>query len=136
MKIIDQGHVYDLVQLGGGLQRITFVKRSSGVIKHAEEWPGMQTQEVLRAAIDRTKYLNNILPCVESQEALYHLRMALFMYEVRAWRRKQEEVNKKSPSHDDSARPRSWRSLPLEDVPFNEHEIELRVVGVDGHILV
>lgn len=136
MKVIDTGHIYDLTQLGGGTQRLTFVKRSGDAINYEEEWPGVQTQEVIRALIDRTKYLNNILPCVETMDALQDLRMALFMYEVRAWRRKQEKINRKKPAHDDSDRPRAWRENPFEDVPFNEHEIELRPIGADGHILV
>ncbi len=69
-------------------------------------------------------------------DAVQHLRMALFMYEVRAYRRKKEEVNRKAERHDYSARPHGWRDLPFGDIPFNEHEIEKRLVGLDGHIIV
>lgn len=136
MKILDTGHVYELTQLGGGTQTLTFVKRSDGAVQYDKEWPGVQTQEVLRALIDRTKYLDSILPCAETKDAIQHLRMTLFMYEVRAWWRKQEKVNRKDPQHDDEARPRPWRKEPFEDVPFTEYEIELRPIGKDGHILV
>lgn len=136
MKVIDPGHVYDLTQLGGGVQRISFVKRSGGAVTYQAEWPGVQSQEVIRMLIDRTKYLRDILSCVETEDAIYHLRMALFMYEVRAWRRKQEKVNRNESSHDDSERPKAWREDPYEDVPFNEFEIELRPIGADGHILI
>lgn len=136
MKVIDDGHVYELAQLGGGTQILTFVKRSGGSIQHNEEWPGVQTQEVVRVLIHRTKYLNEILPCPETEDAIYHLRMVLFMYEVRAWRRKQEKVNREAPGHDSSLSPKSWRNYPFEDVPFNEYEIELRPIGDDGHIVV
>lgn len=137
MEIIDPGHIYDLRQLGSNdTQRLTFVKRSGGAVKYEKEWAGVQTQEVLRALIDRTKYLNEVLPCVESQDAIQYLRMALFMYEVRAWRRKQEEINRKNPPHDDSVRPKPWNQTPFDDVPFDEFEIELRPVGEDGHIIV
>lgn len=136
MKIIDPGHIYELQQLGGGTQKLTFVKRSGGTISYDQEWVGVQVQEVLRALIDRTKYLNDVLPCVETQDALHNLRMALFEFEARAWRRKQEKVNRKKPAHDDSVRPKSWHESPFDDVPFNEHEIELRPVGDDGHIIL
>jgi hypothetical protein len=136
MIILDDGHLYDLTQLGGGTQQLRFVKRSGGAVRYKEEWPGVQSQEVLRALINRNKFLNQILPCKETEDALYHLRMVIFLYEVRAWRRKQSELNRKDPAHDDSARPRSWRENPFDDVPFNEHEIEFRLVGEDGHILI
>lgn len=137
MKIIDPGHVYDLWQLGSEApQRLTHVKRSGGAVTYSEEWPGVQTQEVLRAEIDRCKYLNSIIDCVETLDAIWHLRMALFMFEVRAWRRKQEGLNRQQPEHDDTAHARPWRDPPYADVPFTEFEIELRPIGPDGHILV
>jgi len=136
MRVIDPGHRYGLWQLGGGEQELKFVKRSGGAITHPNEHPGVQTQEVLRALIDRTKYLNDILPCVETKDALHYLQMALYMYEVRAWRRKLEQVNTKDPSHNDSERPRSWRDNPFSDIPFNEIGIEHRPIGDDGHIVV
>ena len=136
MHAIDPGHVYELRELGGGTQTLRFAKRSGGAIKYNEEWPGVQTQEVLRALIDRTKYLNDVLPCVETRDALWHLRMALFMYEVRAYRRKQENVNRKVPAHDDSVSPKPWHENSFSDVPFNETDIELRPVGEDGHVVL
>lgn len=136
MKEIDRGHIYELTQLGGGTQTLTFVKRSGGAITYPEEWPGVQTQEVIRALIARTKYLDEVLPCVETKDALWHLRMILFMYEVRAYRRKQESVNREQPAHDDTERPRPWRDDPFADVPFNEQDIEMRPIGPDGHIVL
>jgi hypothetical protein len=135
MKVISPGHVYTIKNLGKGSQRIKFVKRSGGAVKYRREWPGLQTQEVLRVVIDRTKYLDSILSCTETQDALWHLRMALYQYEVRAWRRKQEKVNRKQPAHDDTIKPHPWREHP-HDVPFNEQNIELRPIGSDGHIIV
>ncbi|MEK7460280.1 MAG: hypothetical protein AAB628_01880 [Patescibacteria group bacterium] len=138
MKVIDPGHLYELKEIGKNpcIQHLLFIKRSGGAIKYNEEWPGLQTQEVLRVLIDRTIYLNDITPCFETMDAVQHLRMALFMYEVRAYRRKKEEVNRKAERHDYSARPHGWRDLPFGDIPFNEHEIEKRLVGLDGHIIV
>jgi hypothetical protein len=135
MRVIDPGHIYELQGLGGGDQTLTFIKRSGGAIKYDKEWPGLQTQEVLRALIDRTKYLNDVLPCTETQDALWYLRRVLYLYELRAWRRKQEAVNREAPEHDDTARGRPWRELPHE-APFNEQDIELRPTGPDGHIIL
>ena len=137
MEVIDPGHVYDMTQLGSNEpQRITFVKRGGGAVTYPEEWPGVQVQEVLRVLIDRTKYLNHILPCTETEDSIYYARMQLFMFEVRAWRRKQESVNRKAPTHDDTVRPRGWRPRPFDDVPFDEFEIEIRPLGRDGHSIV
>ena len=137
MKVVDPGHVYELDHLGGrGSQTIRFVKRSGGAAVHDEEWDGLQTQEVLRALIDRTDYLFDILPCVESGDAAWHLRMALFEYEARAYRRKQEDKNRKTPAHDDTERPRSYRDRQYADVPFDETDIETRPIGLDGHIVL
>lgn len=137
MEIIDDGHIYDMWQLGSDdPQRITFIKRSGGAIQYEEQWPGVQVQEVLRVLIDRTEYLNEIIPCNESKDALWHLRMALFMYEVRAHRRKNESLNRQKPEHDDSVRPKPWNDDPFEDTPFNEQDIELRPIGDDGHIVL
>lgn len=135
MKVVDSGHVYKLDQLGGGTQTIVFAKRSGGAIKYDKEWPGLQTQEVLRVLIDRTKYLYNVLPCAETANALYHLRCALYEYEVRAFRRKQEKVNRLQHAHDDSERPRPWRERQYNDIPFTEEYIELLPVRPDGHII-
>lgn len=127
MKIIDPGHIYELQELGGGIQTVTFIKRSGGAVRYDKEWSGLQTQEVLRALIDRTKYLHSILPCKETECAEKHLRLALFEYEKRAYRRKQEGVNRTTCTHDDSDE---------NVVPFSEKEIELRPVGEDGHIIL
>lgn len=207
MIVIDPGHIYDVrCSLQFGTQRLTFVKRGGGAIRYPQEWPGIQTQAVMRAVIehlqilyvsphrkrtyplwqlgsdvfqdlvledddqlgdiidvlmDRSLYLNAILPCAETMDAvqwlmdakdylasdenddftnyshaIYSMRMALWCYEARAYRRKQEDVNRKNPSHDDKSRPRPWRALQCDDVPFNEVAIERRPIGNDGHILL
>lgn len=137
MIIVDPGHIYDLWQLGtNDPLRISFIKRGGGAITYPEEWPGVQNQEVTRALIDRSIYLDNILPCSETQDAIYHYRMALWCFEARAHRRKMEKVNRKLPVHDDTCRMRPNRILLAEDVPFTEYEIEKYPIGPDGHILI
>ena len=135
MKVIDPGHIYECNQLGGGTQRITFVKRSSSAVIYDKEWAGLQTQEVLRALIDRTKFVNNILPCKESQEALYYLQLALYWYEVRAYRRKKAKVNRTALHHNHDSKS-YMRGEYSKDIPFTEVDIEFREVGDDGHIII
>ena len=135
MEVIDPGHIYHLKGLGGGDQTLTFMKRSGGAIQYDEEWPGLQVQEVLRALIDRSKYLHDVLPCNETADAVWNLQRALYMYEVRAARRKEEAVNREAPEHDDTQHGKSWRKNP-HGVPFNEIGIELRPTGEDGHIIL
>lgn len=202
MIIIDPGHIYKInFKNTDNSTLLKFVKRGGGAVQYPEEWPGIQTQAVMRALIehlefvqfdpdqertyslwqlgssdtqklvlkgnylvceliniliDRSQYLNNILECVETSDAIawLHLansnlryqegliepisalRMALWCYEARAYRRKQEKVNRKQPAHDDSASPKVWRDLPYSDVPFNEEDIEKRPIGLDGHIVL
>lgn len=136
MKTIDNGHIYELRQLGDqNTQTLKFIKRSGGAVEYENEWPGLQTQEVLRALIDRTKYLNQVLPCKETVEALKHLRMALFWYEARAYRRKQSGTNRTTNDHDDSETLPATFTYP-KDIPFTEVDIELREIGADGHIIL
>lgn len=203
MEILDPGHIYK-ISCGSVL---TFVKRSGGAIQYEKEWPGIQTQAVMRALIahfellqydpdytaeyalwqlgspetaplvlsdthqtedvirvldDRSKYLFRIIECVETHDACfwlqaaisslqryrtyghpglvakaaYKIRQALWNYEARAYRRKQEKVNREQPQHDDSERLRPWRDHLTADVPFGPHAIELRPIGEDGHIVL
>lgn len=136
MKIVEPGHVYQLPHLESkGSERLTFIKRSSGAVDYSDaEHPGTNTQEVLRALIDRTKFLNDVLPCLETQDAVYHLRMVLYLYEVRAYRRKQAKLNKKAGQHIDDIEPNAWRD-GYDDVPFTEYEIEKLPTGPDGHVI-
>ena len=136
MKIIDPGHIYELSQLGNDdTQIIKFIKRSGGSVHYEKEWAGLQSQEVLRALIDRTKYLYNILPCKETTEAIRHLQMALYWYEARALRRKRSETNRTTLNHDDSEVVPGLFNLP-DDIPFAPQDIELKPIGKDGHILL
>jgi hypothetical protein len=136
MKTLDAGHIYELKQLGDdNTQTLIFIKRSGGAVQYEKEWAGLQTQKVLRALIDRTKYLYEVLPCKETEEALRHLRMALFWYEARAYRRKQSATNRTTSAHDDTLTVPMVIEYPS-DVPFMEVDIELRATGEDGHIIL
>jgi hypothetical protein len=53
--------------------------------------PGTQTQEVLRALIDRTMHCDNCLRWLGNDLIIYHLRMALALHEARALERKTEK---------------------------------------------
>jgi hypothetical protein len=206
VQILDKGHIYQLIIPGTSeTYTLKFVKRSGGAVTYVVEWPGLQTQAVMRALIDflsfshehgseprtfdlwqlgcaethpltvasitqvsqilavlinRSEYLNSILMCLETfdactwmicaqgslrddtlsysercDEAAHFIRKALWCYEARAYRRKQENVNRKNPLHDDTMRPKSWRPLICEDVPFNDDNIEQLPIGDDGHII-
>lgn len=136
MKCLDPGHIYLLQQLGcDNPQCLVFVKRSGGAIEYDKEWPGVQVQEVLRVLIDRSEYLDGVIPATETRNAVHWLRMALYEYEARAYRRKRELLNRERPEHDDSAGLDTSRES-YADVPFTEFEIELRPIGADGHIIL
>lgn len=89
MNIIDPGHVYALNSLDtAGLDLpviLKFVKREGpGYPGNVGHHSGTTTQEVLRALIDRTKYVDNQIPDSHNTKVLYHLRSAIFALEMRA----------------------------------------------------
>lgn len=101
MKIIEPGHIYQLeflddyaFQSGNEIEAamyeasklLTFVNREEG-----HEHPGTQTQEVLRALIDRTYHCDHCMPDENNAMIIHHLRMALVYHEARALVRKAEK---------------------------------------------
>lgn len=129
MKVLEPGHVYELAHIErDGSETLTFLRRNSAAITHELEHPGTNTQEVLRALIDRSQFLDAVIPCPETQDAIYYLRMALFCYEARAWRRKRQRLNRAAGIHSEGRE-------RYDDVPFTEHMIEARSTGLDGHII-
>jgi hypothetical protein len=62
MKVIDEDHKFDLATLDGYEPiRLTFVKRNNPPDKYPgnkDAYPGTTTQEVLRALINRSLYVN------------------------------------------------------------------------------
>jgi hypothetical protein len=128
MRTIDPGHIYDLSQQGTHeKQRLTFLKRSTGCVTHPNEHPGVLTQEVIRCLIDRSVYLNDLLPCEETQRAIEALQEALYWYEARAYRRKEDGVNKLEHHH--------GIRVSRADIPFSALNIEKLPTGDDGHII-
>lgn len=95
MKIIEPGHIYELNWLNCKPQsrdwpyqnanKLVFVNREN------TPHPGTQTQEVLRALIDRTQHCDNCLRWENNDKIIYHLRMALSLHEARAIERKTEK---------------------------------------------
>lgn len=88
MEIIEPGHIYQLAQLDDTDKEdhsavLTFVNREKG-----QEHGGTQTQEVLRALIDRTKHCDNCIRWEGNDLIIHHLRMALVLHEARALMRK------------------------------------------------
>lgn len=90
MRIIDPGHAYalDYLDVPEGDktgQLLVFVKRIG------EKYPGntfghagTTIQEVLRALIDRIKYVQNQIPCAQNESAVACLRQAMWELETRA----------------------------------------------------
>ncbi len=97
MEVIKPGHVYDLMTLDGDgtPQRLTFVMRNEPQEKYPgndDAFPGVTSQEVLRALIDRLNYVQNQIPCDETGEAVMWLERVLWLFERRAKRRRGEEL--------------------------------------------
>ena len=152
MRVIDDGHVYELNNLESeGTQRVVFIKRSSGAITHAFEHAGTNSQELLRVTLDcvdvlenRTVYLHEVKEAIENDDCLHYLaearenlRKALLCYEARAFRRKQDQVNQTEHAHVSFSE--RDKDLPFDHLGFKGEEpigIEHLPVGPDGHIKI
>ena len=87
MEIEEPGHIYILNNLDGTEKtRLVFVNRNN-----CYEHEGTTNQEVIRALVDRVKYMEQQLPWDGNKKILFHLRMALVLHEARVLERKTEE---------------------------------------------
>lgn len=99
MKVIDPGHHYELDWLDGEPQmrytdyesfkenELIFVKREGDKYPgNVGSYPGTTMQEVLRALIERSSYVNNQNPCWETEQARFAMEKALVLFEMRAAR--------------------------------------------------
>lgn len=89
MKVLDPGHFYECAQLDNGPfdlpNFLRFVKRIGGDYPgNTNHYAGTTLQEVLRACIDRVKYLNQQLPDHRNEMVLINLRRAIYALEIRA----------------------------------------------------
>jgi hypothetical protein len=93
MKVIDPGHTYELRSLDGGSpQMLRFVKRCDRERPwrfpgNTDAYPGTTLQNVIRALLERFRYLQSQIPCVENRVCILCLRVTLWMLEFRAARR-------------------------------------------------
>lgn len=81
MKAIYPGHLYEMDLLdGSGKAQLQYVSRAP---RHPAV-PGVTCQEVIRTLIDRVGFLDSEIPWAGNAEILYHLRMAMVLFEARA----------------------------------------------------
>jgi len=116
MKVIDPGHVYELQWLDGEPEvaelndpeqevsrpfrtnTLQFVKREGpGYPGNVYHHPGTTIQEVLRALIDRVKYLNNQIPDKRNDGVILQLQCAIWLLEDRAAQRHGRDFSKITP---------------------------------------
>jgi hypothetical protein len=97
MKIIEAGHIYELNWLDGeprilsdGKLHAEYHPENRLIFVNREDTPhgGTQTQEVIRALIDRTQHCDRCLRWEGNDLIVQHLRMALVLHEARALERK------------------------------------------------
>lgn len=92
MHVVDPGHCYLFDGYDGALhQEVRFMKRiGDNYPGNIKAYGGTNCQELLRVLIDRVKYLDQQKPCEEDKLILYHLRNALYLFELRAFMRNRE----------------------------------------------
>lgn len=91
MKSLDPGHIYtlDMLDVEGDRRQsteiLTFVKRQgSRYPGNRSHYPGTNCQEVIRALIERIKFLHGQAPDERNHAIVRHLREALWLFEARA----------------------------------------------------
>lgn len=86
MKVLDPGHCYQLLCLDGDYEQILqFVKREGpGYPGNVGTSAGTNLQSVLRACIDRVRYLQQQIPCAENVVIDDLLTRAVHLLEERA----------------------------------------------------
>lgn len=102
MKVLDRGHKYELLSLdddkqvgnfsGRFAQILTFVKRCDLARPerfpgNTNAYPGTTVQSVLRALLERMRYLQRQIWSLENVFVIFCLRVALWLMEFRAARR-------------------------------------------------
>lgn len=98
MRVVDPGHHYELDVFdhdGTGYRSfLRFMKRVGAGYPHNTEptYPGTNCQEVIRALIERVKYLHMQIPHPQNGVILDGLRAALTAFEVRAAERHGREL--------------------------------------------
>jgi hypothetical protein len=98
MRVIDPGHHYELDVFDGDAtgyrSLLRFMKRVGHGYPHNTEptYPGTNCQEVIRALIDRVKYLHMQIPHPKNGAILDGLRAALVAFEERAAERHGREL--------------------------------------------
>ena len=81
MIVVDPGHLYNLKD--NKQNTYTPLKFYKDPVINEEGYNGTTNQEVLRALIDRIKYLDNQLPHPNNKEIIKCLRKAIILHEQR-----------------------------------------------------
>jgi len=86
MKVVDPGHAYALLMLDSTREAfLRFVKREGeGYPGNSGHYAGTNMQEVMRALIDRLKYLNDQIPDRRNHWIIGALRESISLLEERA----------------------------------------------------
>jgi hypothetical protein len=90
MEVIDPGHKFRLQGYDGGEpQVLVFMKREGkGYPFNVGHHSGTNCQEVIRALIERVKYLQQQVACDQNEQIIQLLRQSLRLFEDRAAQRR------------------------------------------------
>ena len=90
MRVEDLGHRYSLDVYDGELgssATLRFVKRQGEKYPgNLTSYAGTNSQEVLRALVDRAIYVSNQRPCWQTRLSIYLMMSVIWLYEHRAAR--------------------------------------------------
>lgn len=84
MRILDPGHKYQLQDINSESSSNTLIFYKDGSLNwDGENYAGTCNQEVLRALINRVKFLDLQLEHWVNNQIIHHLRNALILHEIR-----------------------------------------------------
>lgn len=86
MKILDAGHKFELLSIDGKHKQVLqFLKRKGiNYPGNTNAFPGTTTQDVIHCLLNRMRYVQNQIPCVENEVVITNLQQCLLMLETRA----------------------------------------------------
>lgn len=90
MRVLDPGHRYELASLDGdsAIQVLQFVKREGAKFPgNVGHYPGVTSQEVDRALLDRAQYVYKQIPCWQTRVSIWFRGAIIWLYEHRAAKR-------------------------------------------------
>lgn len=94
MKILILGHRYELLSIDGKKKQILqfVMRKGKGYPGNKQSFPGTTLQDVIHCLLNRVRYLDNQIPCIENKMIIQNFQQCLALLEQRAAKRHHIEL--------------------------------------------